>query len=253
MTSRKPEEYFEKASMYGMLADYYKSSNPELHMEYYQKHIKNLQKAAEIYQYRRVNQRNGMEARIRALHAVPDGPNVDVFVNGTKILKDFPYKKMTDYLPLPQGSYHIDVYPTGDSVNTIISRRITVEAGKSYTLAAIGSVATKNLTLQTIEDSPITPTGESKVRFAHLSPDAPGVDIAVKGGDVVFPNVTYRKVTDYLGITPMKVDLEARVAGTNNVVLSIPGVSFQPGTAYTIYAIGLANGTPGLEAIILSP
>ncbi|WP_108671220.1 DUF4397 domain-containing protein [Peribacillus acanthi] len=252
MTSRKPEEYFEKASMYGMLADYYKYTNPDLHMEYYQKHFKNLQKAAEAYKHKRV-QPNGAQGRIRVLHAAPDAPNVDVYVNGTKILKDFPYKRMTEYLPLPQGSYHIDIYPTGESINTVISRRINVEGGKSYTLAAIGSVAKKNLTLQPIEDSTHTPSGESKVRFVHFSPDAPAVDVAVKGGDVVFSNISYRKVTDYLGVTPLTVDLEVRLAGSDSVVLSLPAVSLLPNMGYTIYAIGLAEGTPALEAIILSP
>ncbi len=100
-------------------------------------------------------------------------------------------------------------------------------------------------------DDPTVPSGETKVKFIHLSPDAPAVDIAVKGGDVIFPDISFKQATDYLGLTPMTVNLEARVAGSKNSVLSVPNVKLSPNQAYTIVAVGLANGTPELEALLL--
>ncbi|MEH6942611.1 DUF4397 domain-containing protein [Bacillus sp. JJ722] len=250
MQSRNSHHYFEKASMYGMLADYYKYSNPTLHIYYYKKHLNSLQKAI-ASQRSVVDPQNEHPAKVRIMHAAPDAPNVDVYINGTRILKDFPYKKITDYLPLPQGRYQIDIYPTGNLVSTVISRKVEVQNGKVYTLAATGEG--KNLRLLTFEDNPNVPYGEAKFRVIHLSPDAPPVDIAVKHGDVIFPNVSYRKATNYLGVTPMHVDLEAREAGTNTVVLELPAIDLKPNTVYSIYIIGSVDGTPPLEALILVP
>ena len=251
MTSDRIAAYFQKASKYGMLADYYKYQNPSLHMHYYKKHLNNLQKGMEAEREAHRRGENGRPAKIRILHAVPDAPNVDVLVNGTRVLKDFPYKKVTDYLSLPNGRYQVDVYPTGNLASNLISRKIDVESGKSYTIAAAGSG--KKLYLQTYEDQFDVPSGKTKVRLVHLSPDAGAVDVGVKNGSNLFNNVSFRKNTDYLTINPTTADLEAKKAGTNDTVLTLPNVQLLPNTSYSIYVIGFANGQPSLEGLLLVP
>lgn len=243
--------YFEKASMYKMLADYYHYSNPTLHDYYYKKHIKNLQKMIASERSEVTVSNSEQPAKVRVLHAIPDAPNVDIYVNGTRILKDFPYKKLTDYLPLPKGKYQVDIYPTGNVISTLISRKVEVDNGKLYTLVATGSG--KNLRLIPFEDHSNVPQGEAKVRFIHLSPNTPAVDVVVKHSDVVFTNIPYRKATNYLGVTPMTIDLEIRPAGTEKALLALPNVQLQPNTVYSIYAIGLNQGKPPLEGLILIP
>lgn len=251
MTSDRIAAYFQKASKYGMLADYYKYQNPSLHMHYYKKHLNNLQKGMEAERASKMRGENGRPTKIRILHAVPDAPNVDVLVNGTRVLKDFPYKKVTDYLSLPEGRYQVDVYPSGNLASSLISRKVNVESGKSYTIVAAG--AGKKLHLQTYEDQFNVPIGKTKVRLVHLSPDAGPVDIGVKNGSNLFNNVSFRKNTDYLSIAPTTADLEVKKAGTNDVALSLPNVQLLPNTTYSIYALGFAQGQPSLEGLLLVP
>ena len=132
-------------------------------------------------------------------------------------------------------------------VDSVLNKKITVEPGKSYTLAAIDSV--KKMRLLVFENQPRVPVNESKVRFIHLSPDTPPFDIAVKDRDVVFPKVTYKQATEYLGLTPMTVDLEARVADTKTVLLPMPRVQFLPNESYTIVFLGMTNNEPELQFI----
>ncbi|MBD3109851.1 DUF4397 domain-containing protein [Bacillus sp. AGMB 02131] len=251
MTSDRTDAYFQKASKYGMLADYYKYHNPPLHMHYYKKHLNNLQKGMLAERAAMARSEGVQPAKIRILHAIPDGPNVDVLLNGTRVLKDFPYKKVTDYLSVPEGKYQVDVYPTGNHVSSLLSRKVNVESGKSYTVAAAGSG--NKLYLQTYEDKFNVPSGLTNVRFIHLSPNAGPVDVGVKGGNNLFTNVSFRKGTDYLSVYPANVDLEVKKAGTSDVALSLPNVNLLPNTAYTVYAIGLAGDEPSLEALILVP
>ncbi|MCP1159217.1 DUF4397 domain-containing protein [Bacillus infantis] len=249
--NRDHHDYFSKASKYDLLAKYYKYSDPALHVAYYYQHLKYIRRAVQSMRMDAVQQHESMRqpAMVRVVHASPDAPNVDIYVNGNRILKDFPYKDVSGYLSLPAGKYQIDIYPAGDMVSTVLSKKVTVEGGKSYTLAAAGPAA--KLKLLAFEDQPSVPSGETKVRFIHLSPDAPAVDIAVKKGDVIFPNISFRQATQYLGLTPMTVDLEVRVAGSSNTVLSLPGVKLQPNKVYTILAVGTAAGEPPLEALII--
>lgn len=85
--------------------------------------------------------------------------------------------------------------------------------------------------------------GKAHVRFLHASPDAPAVDIAVKNGPVLFKNVAFKGVGEYLSVGAGTYDLEVRLAGTKTVALSVPGVRLDNQTVYTIFAMGLAAGT----------
>ncbi|WP_064091351.1 DUF4397 domain-containing protein [Rossellomorea aquimaris] len=239
--------YLNKAAIYNLLSDYYKYSNPSLHTHYYHKHLKYMKLALQAQ--RADMTMSSQPSYVRVLHAVPDAPNVDVYVNGNRVLKDVAFKDVSDYLTLPAGKYHIDIYPAGTSVTTVISKKVKIDPGKVYTLAAVGSG--EKLQLLPYIDDPSVPSGETKVKFIHLSPDAPAVDIAVKGGDVIFSNIAFKQASDYLTLTPMTVNLEARVAGSKNTVLSVPNVQLKANQAYTIIAVGFANGTPELEAILL--
>jgi LPXTG-motif cell wall-anchored protein len=93
------------------------------------------------------------------------------------------------------------------------------------------------------------PVPSTTVQVLHASPDAPAVDIAVTGGPVLFSNVSFKGTGDYLPVDAGAYDLEARIAGTDTVALSVPGVTLEEGNVYTIFAMGLAGGEPALTAV----
>ncbi|HWO98262.1 MAG TPA: DUF4397 domain-containing protein [Bacillus sp. (in: firmicutes)] len=242
------DKYYHKAAMYDLLANYYKYSNPHLHIMYYQKHLKYMNKIM-MASYRPEQDSESNQPMVRIFHASPDAPSVDVYVNGKRIIRNLTFKQETDYLPFPDaGKYRIDIYPAGKTDNPILTESFTFNDGQRYTVAAVGKLA--NLDLLLIYDDHKVPSGETKIRFIHFSPDAPAVDVAVKNGDVVFSDVTFKEVTEYLPLTPMTANLEVRLAGTNKVALELPPIRLRPNRSYTIYAVGLVDGKPALEALI---
>ncbi|WNF21400.1 DUF4397 domain-containing protein [Mesobacillus jeotgali] len=249
MSPRNQNDYLQKAAIYDLLANYYKYLNPSLHVMYYHKHLRNMNKAVQLMRSPSVTQSQSTSSMVRFLHGSPGVENVDIYVNGNRVLRDFSYKSNSSHMQLQPGKYQIDIYPAGDSVSTVISKKISVEPGRIYTAAIAGPA--NNLRLLTFEDSPQTPVGETKAKFIHLSPDAPAVDIAGKNGDVIFQNVSYKQASTYLALTPMTVTLEAKVAGTKNTVVTIPDVKLEPNNAYTIVAVGTAKGEPPIEVLIL--
>ena len=88
------------------------------------------------------------------------------------------------------------------------------------------------------------------IRFAHLSPNAPAVDIALPDGTVLFSDIQYQEYTDYINVAPGNYTLQVKLAGGDDVVLTVPNVKLLPGTIYTVFAVGLAGGTPPLDALI---
>ncbi|MDG4657723.1 DUF4397 domain-containing protein [Ectobacillus antri] len=192
------------------------------------------------------------QAMVRIVHASPDAPAVDVVVDGKTAVQGAKFKDATDYLKLAPGSHKVEIYAAGTVAQgkPVISQNLSVEAGKSYTVAAINKLA--DLELLVINDETMTTPGKAKVRVGHLSPDAPAVDVAVKDGAVLFPNASFKAVTDFKEVDPATLDLEVRAAGTNNAVLSLPSTTLKANTLYTVLAVGLLNGTPALDVIVLT-
>jgi hypothetical protein len=144
------------------------------------------------------------------------------------------------------------IVPTGASTPVVIDATLDLAANTDYTVVAVGQLA--NIEPLVLVDNNSTPAaGKAHVRFVHTSPDAPAVDIAVKGGAVLFANVPFKGVGDYLPVDAGTYDLEVRLVGTTTVALEVPGVKLDAQMVYTIFAMGLAgDGTltavPSLDA-----
>jgi hypothetical protein len=188
-------------------------------------------------------------AMVRVAHASPDAPAVDVYVGGNRVLSNVPFGAVSAYLSLPTGKYAIKVLPAGAAATDkgVIEAEVSVEGGKAYTIAAMGKVA--QIGPVVLGDNLANPAaGKAKVRLVHASPDAPAVDVAVKGGPVLFRNVAFKAASDYLEVDAGSYDLEVRPAGTTTVALAVPGVKLEAGTTYSVWALGLLQGQPALKA-----
>ncbi|HPC83797.1 MAG TPA: DUF4397 domain-containing protein [Thermoanaerobaculaceae bacterium] len=181
---------------------------------------------------------NAGNARVRVVHASPDAPPVDVWVNGAPAFTNVAFEQITTFAAVPAGTYSVKVVPAGATSPVVIEADLDLAASTDYTVIATGRLASIAPVILTA--TPGAPqAGQAWVRFFHASPDAPAVDIAVTGGPVLFPNVAFRNGTDYLPVPAGTYNLEARVAGTANVALAIPGVTLADGGVYTAYATGL--------------
>ena len=188
---------------------------------------------------------------VRLLHAVPDAPNVDVYANNNLIIDNFSFGEWTDYFMVPEGTYQLTVYATGTKDSPVASNMLNVNEESVFTVAAVGTLS--NIELLAIKDANSSMSSEqsSMVRFLHLSPNAPAVDITLPDGTVIFSNVSFRGITPYIDVEPMNYTLQVRLSGTTTVVLTVPDIVLEEGEFYTIYAIGLAGGSPELEALVL--
>lgn len=186
------------------------------------------------------------EAKLRVIHASPDAPAVDVYVNGAKAISNLAFKDVSPWASLPAGSYDVKVTPAGKT-DTVLAATLPLVGGKYYTVVAEGKLA--NISAKVIEDNLTAEAGKAKLRIVHASPDAPAVDVAVKGGPVLVSNLSFPNASDYLSVDPMTVDVEVRPAGTTTVALAVPGLKLEAGKVYTVYAVGLLNGTPALGVL----
>lgn len=184
------------------------------------------------------------QAFVRVAHLAPDAPNVDVWVGGARVLEDVPFNAFSPYLELNEGTYRVQVTPTGQTDPKVIDADVTVDGETYYTVAATGTLAANDIQPLVLVDEPTTSSTMAMIRFVHASPDAPSVDITLTDGTVLFGDVEFRESRAFTAVPAGDYDLQVRLAGTNTVVLSFGDVSVAAGTNYSVFAKGLlADGS----------
>ncbi len=185
-------------------------------------------------------------ARVNVVHASPNAPAVDLLVDGAVKGSGLAFPNNTGYLDVPAGARNVKVNVSGTST-TAINADLTLSSAASYSVFAVDSVS-KIAPLVLTDDLTAPAAGKAHVRFVHLSPNAPAVDVGVTGGAVVFGNKTFKQFTAFTPLDAGTYDLEVRLAGTGTVVLPLPGITLQAGKIYTVFARGFVGGT-GAQAL----
>ena len=183
--------------------------------------------------------------RVRIMHASPDAPAVDIFVDGQKAVTALAFPSNTGYVSLPAGPHDVTVFasPSDGSGTPVLTATLQVAAGKDYTVLAVGRLADSTLSLLPLEDNNSTPAaGNAHVRLIHASPDAPAVDVVVAGTNTkVFSNVAFKGVGAYTPVPAGTYNLDVKVASGGQTVKSITGLALSDRTVYTVVATGSAS------------
>lgn len=184
------------------------------------------------------------DANVMVVHASPDAPGVDLLINDTKVnTAALTYPNNTDYLNVPSGTQNIKVNAAGTSTS-VIEANLDLDPNAAYTIFAINTL--DNIEALVLEDDLTAPAANmAHVRFVHLSPDAPAVDVAVQGGPVLFSNRSFESATAFTPVAAGTYTLEVRPAGTMDVVLTVPDVELGNSGIYTIFAKGFLTPPAG--------
>ena len=187
-------------------------------------------------------------ANVMVVHASPDAPGVDLLVDDVKLntaALNFPSN--TGYLELEAGTRNLKVNVAG-TTTTVINADVPFTKDMSYSVFAVDSVSVISAIVLT-DDLTSPAAGKAHVRFVHLSPDAPAVDVAVaSSGDVVFGNKAFKEYTAFTPLDAGAYNLDVRVAGTTTVALVLPTITLEAGKIYTVFAKGFLGGS-GAQAL----
>jgi hypothetical protein len=198
-------------------------------------------------------------AMVRVLHASPDAPAVDVYVNDAKVgapLANLAFGDLSAYVALPAGTYNIKVCAAADAtVCPIVANGVALTAGTHYTIAATNVLA--SIEAQVITDAPAPVANKTQVRVVHFSADTPAVDVLTQDGSAkVVDNLAYPNATDYLTLDPGSYDLKVCAHADNTVCPLDPGaLALEAGHSYSVFAIGSLAGSTltaavGVDAIL---
>ncbi|WDV44830.1 DUF4397 domain-containing protein [Clostridiaceae bacterium M8S5] len=192
---------------------------------------------------------HGNTSHLRLFHASPRAPGVDILLGNKLVASNLRYREFTKYMALMPGSYSLKIYKAGMRDVPIINKMIDISHGSDNTMAIAGELS--NLEAIRVYDTAMTITDyKTQIKFVHLVPNAPPVDVILPNGLVLFNDISYKQSSENLLVSPANYTILVRVNSTKQVVLTVPNATLRSNKYYTIYAIGLANAKPGLQAII---
>lgn len=192
-------------------------------------------------------------ANVLVAHTSPDAPGVDLLIDMIPVNSNaLEYPNNTGYLELAPGMRNVKVNVSGTQT-TVIEANLDFSTMNHYSLFAVNEVASISALL--LADDLTQPSaGNAHVRFVHLSPDAPSVDITLTDGTVVFGDKAFLEYSAFTPLMANTYDLQVRLQGTDTVVLDLPGITLMDGKIYTVFAKGFVSGNDdqalGAEIIV---
>jgi hypothetical protein len=181
-------------------------------------------------------------ADVKVGHMSWDAPAVDILAGGAPVVEGLEFPNVAGPLSVPGGAYDFDVAVAGTDTIAIDIPEITLDNGVAYSVYAIGSLANESLTAVPLVDAD---TRAANVRVAHLSPDAPAVDVFVNGG-AALESVPFGAISAYLEVAPgeYQIQVAPEGAGAESAVIDAT-LTFGPGTWTTVAAANnVADITP---------
>jgi hypothetical protein len=200
-------------------------------------------------------------ARVRVVHASPDAPAVDVYINGeVSPVTDFSFLDTTGFIDLPAGDYSFAVAPTGTDFESAVPTSLDVELtdGSTYTALAHGyldtSVESNAFAITPFASDDTAPTdGFFRVQVVHAAAAS------------AFAKVDVWNITDMSNPTPLIPDFDygeevttelpsgvAYRLGLDINADQVPDAEFDIPDTLTglvgVYAINDADGNPSLLA-----
>lgn len=185
-------------------------------------------------------------AYIRIIHASPDVGTVDVFVDGSKILGAFQYSTVTNYVPLPAGTHNVQIALIGKGVDAaVITQELSVNPNTAYTIAAVGTKATKLSLITFVDDNSVVGNG-SKLRVYHLSPGT-GTANVTTNGQTVASDLSYQQASDYISL-PADTYTFTITVDPQHVTQTQP-TTLKAWNVTSIFVVGLLNNNPNIQVI----
>ncbi len=183
---------------------------------------------------------------VRIIHASPDIGTADVFVDGKHLLSNFQFGTVTGYVSIAPGPHLVKVGLIGKGPNAaIITQTLTVNSGDVYTVAALGTQAL-GFKLIAFNDNNLVQEGKAKLRVYNLSPDT-DLNSVSSNNNTLCGALSYQDASVYV---PLQAGAYNLAINTAQEKAPVPfSATLDQNTVTSIFAIGLAKGTPKLQFI----
>lgn len=201
-------------------------------------------------------------ARVQVIHnaADPAAAQVDIYLNGQKLLDNFAFRAATPFIDAPAGlGLNIGIAPGNSAsfADTLTSFTVALAEGEKYVVMANGVLSPASfavnpdgrsraftLFVKAAAREASSSAGTFEFSVVHGSTDAPTVDVVARGVATLVNNAAYGDWTGYIAVPPAAYTLDIKdSSGTSTVISYGVDLSGLGGKTATVFASGFL--TPG--------
>ena len=205
----------------------------------------------------------GRELPAALLQVINDSPypaaaRLDIYINGLLVpeLTDLQFRKATPYLTQPSAvPLTVSVRPAGGTAAGLVflNQTVTLAENSATVAVVLGDPAQTSTAVSRFQllATPAARTqaatvGKAEFAVVHGSPDAPPVDVKVRGGSPAADDVAYASLAPgYASVAPGKYSLDVTLAdGVSRVGSYTADLSGSAGKAVTVLASGFVGTLP---------
>lgn len=197
------------------------------------------------------------ETYLRAIHASPDAPNVDIYLDDQLALADVGYEQASGFITAIAGMSTIKINVAGTET-TAIEADLNLVEDEYISVFALNN-------LDSIEPFILmdtnTPAGEGffKLKALHASPNVPEVDIYVTapGADITMTepalsNIPFKGNSGYLDLPEGEYQVRITLAGTKTAAYDSGPLDLPEGLILTAAAIETDEGPSPVKLMVLT-
>lgn len=191
---------------------------------------------------------------VRALNAVPGSTQLDVFMDQNKLNFDnaawqdeaFAYTDTLPYKNAWPNNRTVSIVDPADYPNAkpLVQKTVNFISGKFYSLYVVGYDELE--VFATEDDLSVPAEGKAKVRFIHLSPETPALDVEVQAGTddpLLISDKAFKEGSSFAAVDGGVTYTVSFIAHESEDVLHTFGFTPEDGMIYTVWAKGLLDHT----------
>jgi len=199
-------------------------------------------------------------SQIRAIHAAPNAPVFDVYVNGGAIAAGTGFGNQTGFANVVSGPTRLQITQAGTpAANARIDLAVALAGGLRYSAVAIGDAnqtsGPERLQAVVIEDGGAPPgSGNVKLRVVHGATGLGQVDVFLTDpgaalpatptfANLIFSTVSPASATPALEVSSGRYRIRIRPAGQQNVIFDSGPITLNPDS--DIIAVAVKDLAPG--------
>ena len=202
------------------------------------------------YQVINLNSTVNTIAQVRAIHASPDLPPVDVYLDDDLLAEEIDFREWSDWLTVRALSYQLRVLPAGDPDATpILSRRVTLRSNAALSIVLIDEAAQ----LRAVEiNENLGPLGIDSARFTfvHAAPGPIRLEVeSLSNSAPELQPISFGTASQPITLLAGREQFyfTTTESGETREIDMINEREYLPGYAYTV----IVTGYPGREALVI--
>lgn len=168
-----------------------------------------------------------------------------ISINNRTAVDALEYAEVSEYGRISSGYQTITV--SGRNGYIYISKQIRVSVGATMTIAIVNTAGGLNL-VEINDASCYTPMGGACIRVSNLSYNAGPLTLSTYSRNIVFQNVTFMEVTNYVRVVPARYEIF--VSNQNEVLLSTE-ITARSGSQYTVYMFNWNESPTAIRTLII--